>query len=332
MQIFEEIKAKNIDFKNRIIMPPMATAKADENGHISQELLDYYEEKTSHGLFSLVIVEHNFVDPLGKASGRQVSIADDSSIEGLKKLANLIKDNGSKAVVQINHAGSAAIEKIISQRPVGPSEIKNPSQKDTELPRELTIDEIKEIENRFADAALRVKKAGFDGVEIHSAHGYLLNQFLSPLTNKREDEYGGDINGRIKIHLEIIKKIREKVGEDYPIFLWLGAGDGKEAGLSQTDAVYAAKTFEKQGVDVLDISGGMCLYFSDDDYPGFFDYLSKPIYDEVDIPVILTGGVKAGKDIEDILERDVCDLVGVGRAVFKDSNWIENEVKPLIEN
>ena len=332
MKIFEELEARNISFKNRIIMPPMATAKADENGHISKEILDYYEEKTSHGLFSLVIVEHNYIDPLGKASERQVSIEDDSAIEGLKKLAKVIKDSGSKAVVQINHAGSAAREKIIGQRPVGPSEIKNPSQKDTELPRELTIDEIKEIEDKFADAALRVKKAGFDGVEIHSAHGYLLNQFLSPLTNKREDEYGGDIKGRIKIHLEIIKKVREKVGEDYPIFLRLGAGDGKEAGLSQKDAVYAAKAFEKAGVDVLDISGGMCLYFSDDDYPGFFDYLSKPIYDEVDIPVILTGGVKAGKDIEDILERDVCDLVGVGRAVFKDSNWMENEVKPLIEN
>lgn len=210
MQIFEEIKAKNIDFKNRIIMPPMATAKADENGHISKEILDYYEEKTSHGLFSLVIVEHNFIAPLGRASGRQVSISDDSSIEGLKKLAKVIKDNGSKAVVQINHAGSAAREKIIGQRPVGPSEIKNPSQKDTELPRELTIDEIKQIEDKFADAALRVKKAGFDGVEIHSAHGYLLNQFLSPLTNKREDEYGGDIEGRIKIHLEIIKKSQRK--------------------------------------------------------------------------------------------------------------------------
>ena len=332
MKLFEKVQVRNISFKNRIIMPPMATAKADENGHISQELLDYYEEKTSHGLFSLVIVEHNFVDPLGKASHNQMSIADDSSIEGLKKLANLIKDNGSKAVVQINHAGSAAREKIIGQRPVGPSEIKNPSQKDIELPRELTIEEIKKIEDKFADAALRVKKAGFDGVEIHSAHGYLLNQFISPLTNKREDEYGGDIKGRIKIHLEIIKKVREKLGEDYPIFLRLGAGDGKEAGLSQIDAVYAAKAFEKRGVDVLDISGGICLYFSDDDYPGFFDYLSKPIYDELDIPVILTGGVKTGKDIEDILERDVCDLVGVGRAVFKDSFWIEKEVKTLVEN
>ena len=332
MKIFEEVKAKNIILKNRIIMPPMATAKADENGHISKEILDYYDEKTSHGFFSLVIVEHNFVDPLGKASERQVSIADDSSIEGLRKLAKVIKDSGSKAVVQINHAGSSARKEIIGQRPLGPSEIKNPSQKNTELSRELTIDEIKDIEDKFAAAALRVKEAGFDGVEIHSAHGYLLNQFLSPLTNKRDDEYGGDIRGRIKIHLEIIKKVREKVGEDYPILLRLGAGDGKEEGLSQADAIYAAKAFEKAGVDVLDISGGMCLYFTDDDYPGFFDYLSKPIYDEVYIPVILTGGVKTGKDVEDILQRDACDLVGVGRAVFKDSAWIKKEIKPLIKD
>lgn len=203
-------------------------------------------------------------------------------------------------------------------------------QKDAELPRELTVNEIKEIEDKFADAALRAKKAGFDGVEIHSAHGYFLDQFLSPLTNKRTDEYGGDIKNRIKIHLEIIKKVREKVGLDYPIFLRLGAGDNMDGGLSQEDAVYAAKEFQKAGVDVLDISGGMCMFFTDDDRAGFFDYLSKPIYKEVDIPVLLTGGVKTGQDVEDILNRDVCDLVGVGRSVFKDSNWIANQIKPLM--
>ena len=332
MKIFEEINTKNINFKNRIIMPPMATAKADENGYISQDILDYYDEKTRDELFSAVIVEHNFIDDLGKASHNQVSIADDSAIDGLRKLAKIINDNGSLAIVQINHAGSSAKEEIIGQRPVGPSEVKNPSQKDTELPSELTIEEIKDIEDKFANAAYRVKEAGFDGVEIHSAHGYLLNQFLSPLTNKREDEYGGDIESRIKIHLEIIKKVREKVGEDYPIFLRLGAGDNMEGGLSKEDSIYAAKAFEKAGVDVLDISGGMCLFFAKDEHAGFFDYLSKPIYDEVNIPVILTGGVKTGGDIVDILDRDVCDLVGIGRSVFKDSSWMANEVKPLVNN
>ena len=330
MKLFEELKAKNIDFKNRIIMPPMATAKADDKGHITQDILDYYQEKTCDELFSTVIIEHNFIDALGKASHNQVSIADDSSIEGLKKLAKIIRNNGSHAIVQISHAGSSTNKDVIGESPVAPSAIKNPSNAKASQTRELTIEEIKEIEDKFRDAAVRVREAGFDGVEIHSAHGYLLDQFLSPLTNKRTDEYGGDIKNRIKIHLEIIKKVREKVGEDYPIFLRLGAGDDMDGGLTKEDSVYAAKSFEKAGVDVLDISGGMCKFSIDDTSAGFFDYLSKPIYDEVDIPVILTGGVKTGQDVEDILNRDVCDLVGIGRSVFKDSNWIKKEIKPLI--
>ncbi|WP_394018514.1 NADH:flavin oxidoreductase [Anaerococcus cruorum] len=330
MKLFKKLNAKNIDFKNRIIMPPMATAKADDKGHVSQDILDYYDEKTKDKLFSTVIVEHNFVDQHGKASHNQMSIADDSDIDGLKKLAKVIKNNYAHAIVQISHAGSSTNEDIIGESPVAPSTIKNPSNAKASKPRELTIEEIKEIEDKFTDAAVRVKEAGFDGVEIHSAHGYLLDQFLSPLTNKRTDEYGGDIENRIKIHLEIIKKVREKVGEDYPIFLRLGAGDDMEGGLTQEDAVYAAKAFEKAGVDVLDISGGMCKFSIDDASAGFFAYISKPIYEEVKIPVILTGGVKTGQDVEDILNRDVCDLVGIGRAVFKDSNWIEKEIRPLI--
>ena len=210
MEIFEEINTKNIDFKSRIIMPPMATGKADENGHVSKDILDYYDEKTRDGMFSTVIIEHNFIDPLGKASHNQMSISHDSDIEGLKKLAKIIKNNGSKAVVQISHAGSSATSDVIGQSPVGPSPIKNPSKKEAELPKELSIEEIVEIEDKFADGVLRAKEAGFDGVEIHSAHGYFLNQFLSPLTNHRENEYGGDIKARIKIHLEIIKKSEQK--------------------------------------------------------------------------------------------------------------------------
>lgn len=179
---------------------------------------------------------------------------------------------------------------------------------------------------------MRAKKAGFDGVEIHSAHGYLLNQFLSPLSNKRNDQYGGNIYGRIKIHLDIIKGIREQVGEDFPIFIRMGAGDFREGGLSVDDSIIAAKEFTKAGVDIIDISGGMCLYSISDTRPGYFDVISKPIFDNVNVPVILTGGVKIGKDIIDILERNVCDLVGIGRSVFTDSNWMTNEVKNLIES
>ena len=330
MKLSQELKSKNINFKNRVVMPPMATAKADENGHITDEILNYYEKKTKNKLFSTVIIEHCFVDVLGKASKNQTSIADDSTIDGMKKLANLVKSNDSNVILQISHAGSSTSEEITGQQPVAPSAIKNPSKSTAELPRELSAEEIEQIIDKFVAAAVRSKEAGFDGVEIHSAHGYLLNQFLSPLTNKRTDEYGGDIDGRIKIHLEIIRKIREKVGGDYPIFIRVGAGDYLDGGLSTDDSIYACKEFIKAGVDVLDISGGMCMFSIDDKRAGFFDFLSKPIFENVDVPVILTGGVKTGEDVEDILNRGVCDLVGIGRSVFKDSNWMNEQIKPIV--
>lgn len=330
MKLSQELKSKNINFKNRVVMPPMATAKADENGHITDEILNYYEEKTKNRLFSTVIIEHSFVDVLGKASKNQTSIADDSTIDGMKKLANLVKANSSSVVLQISHAGSSTNEEVIGQQPVAPSAIKNPSKSTAEVPRELSLEEIENIIDKFVDAAVRSKEAGFDGVEIHSAHGYLLNQFLSPLTNKRTDEYGGDIDGRIKIHLEIIRKIREKVGNEYPIFIRIGAGDYLDGGLSTEDSIHASQEFVKAGADVLDISGGMCMFSIDNTKAGFFDFLSKPIFENVDVPVILTGGVKTGDDVEDILNRGVCDLVGVGRSVFKDSNWMNEQIKPIM--
>lgn len=129
MKLFEKLKAKNISFKNRIIMPPMATAKADENGHVSQDILDYYDEKTKDKIFSTVIVEHNFVDPLGKASHNQMSIANDSDIDGLKKLVKVIQNNDAQAIVRISHAGSSASKDVIGASPLAPSSLKNPSKK-----------------------------------------------------------------------------------------------------------------------------------------------------------------------------------------------------------
>ena len=332
MNIYDKVLSKNIEFKNRVVMPPMATAKADDNGNITEDILKYYEDKTKNRLFSAVIVEHNYVDKRGKAHPRQMSVADDSAIAGLSKLASVIKNNEALAILQISHAGSASKKADIGMDPVAPTAMLHPSRKDKpDMPVELTIKEIENIRDRFIQGAIRAQKAGFDGVEIHSAHGYLLDQFLSPLSNKREDEYGGDIYGRIKLHIDIIKGIRKAVGPDYPIFIRMGAGDFMEGGLSKEDSVIAAKEFEKAGVDVIDISGGMCFYTIPETKPGYFDVISKPIYDAVNVPVILTGGVKKGSDIEDILNRDVCDLVGVGRAVYKNSDWMVEEVKELLE-
>ena len=280
------------------------------------------------GYISLIIIEHSFVNEKGRASKGQLSVADDRNNEGLKELANIIHKNGSKAVMQINHAGSATTSEITGNEIVGPSQVMHLRGK--EIPRELTKDDIKEIVKNFKDAAKRVKDAGFDAVEIHSAHGYLLNQFYSPITNKRTDEYGGDILNRIRIHLEVIKAVRDVVGEDFPILLRLGACDYMEGGNTIEEAKIVAKEFEKAGIDILDISGGMRGFVIPGvTEQGYFADATKAIKEVINIPVILTGGITDVNVAEQLLKDGKADLIGVGRAIYKDSTWAKNAIESL---
>jgi 2,4-dienoyl-CoA reductase-like NADH-dependent reductase (Old Yellow Enzyme family) len=230
--------------------------------------------------------------------------------------------------MQLNHAGSAASEEWTGTQPVGPSPAANPRKGN--IPRELTREEIDNIVKAFQAAARRTKEAGFDGVEIHSAHGYLLNQFFSPLTNKRTDEYGGDVHKRIRIHLQVIEAVRSVVGEDFPILLRLGASDFAEGGTTLEDSILAAREFEKAGVSILDISGG----FSGYTVPGltgqgYFAPLTEAIKQSVSIPIILTGGITEAQAAEQLLVDGKADLIGVGRAIFKDSKWAERAINSL---
>jgi len=176
----------------------------------------------------------------------------------------------------------------------------------------------------------RSKRAGFDGVEIHAAHGYLLNQFFSPLTNKRSDEYGGNVKNRIRMHLEVIQAVRAAVGKDFPILLRLGVSDFTTGGTTIEDSQIAAREFEKAGVNILDISGG----FSGYKVPGltgqgYFAPLAEAIKKVVSIPVILTGGVTEALAAEKILSEGKADLIGVGRAILRDSKWAQQAVEIL---
>jgi 2,4-dienoyl-CoA reductase-like NADH-dependent reductase (Old Yellow Enzyme family) len=230
--------------------------------------------------------------------------------------------------MQINHAGSMTGKEITGEDIVGPSVVLNPRKGGT--PKELSKEEIKEIVNDFAKAALRVKNAGFDGVEIHSAHGYFLNQFYSPLTNKRTDEYGGDVFGRIKIHLEVIDAVKKRVGEDFPILLRLGGCDYTDGGTTIEDSKIAAKEFEKAGIDILDISGGFCGFILPQiSEQGYFSDITSAMKDVLSIPVILTGGVVDGDGAEKLLNLGKADIIGVGRAIYNDSNWAENTINSI---
>ncbi|MHB1651959.1 MAG: NADH:flavin oxidoreductase [Desulfitobacteriaceae bacterium] len=322
------LHAGPLHLSNRLVMPPMATSKALPNGEVSQDILEYYAEKSDGGYLSLIIIEHSFINPLGQASAQQLSVADDSMINGLKRLASTIKGNGCQTMMQINHAGSMALEEVIQAKPVGPSAVANPRK--GFIPRELTKLEISGVIEDFQNAARRVKAAGFDGVEIHSAHGYLLNQFLSPLTNHRSDEYGGTVANRIRLHLEVIKAVRTAVGPDYPVLLRLGASDFAEGGTTIEDSQIASRYFEEAGINALDISGG----FSGYNVPGlsgqgFFAPLTEAIKQAVSIPVILTGGITEPSAAEQLLAEGKTDLIGVGRAILADSHWAKRAMEIL---
>jgi len=326
--LLEPLQAGPLLLTNRLVMPPMATSKAGLDGRVSEAILDYYSEKSRGGYIALIIVEHSFISPEGRAGKGQLSIADDSVVGNLKKLAAVIHQNGSKGIIQINHAGSSAEKEIIGTIPVGPSAVMNP-RKGNDIPHELTKKEIAGIVAAFQNAAGRVKEAGFDGVEIHSAHGYLLNQFFSPLSNKRTDEYGGNVLNRIRIHLEVIEAVRRTVGKDFSILLRLGASDYIEGGTSIEDSLTAAQEFEKAGVDILDISGGFCGYTIQGiaGQQGYFAPLTEAIRKKVSIPVILTGGITEAKTAEQLLAEGKADLIGVGRAILSDSDWAKHAIE-----
>lgn len=319
------LKVGNLELKNRLVMPPMATSKAIE-GQINEDICNYYDEKSLGGYIGLIITEHSYVSLEGKASKGQVSIAEDQDIDGLKKLTAVIHKNGSKVLAQISHAGGAAKHDTIGKEVYGASA--SPMPKTGIVPIEMSLLDIQKVVSDFTKAALRAKQAGFDGVEIHSAHGYLLNQFYSPLTNKRTDEYGAQtLHGRLKLHHEIIDSIRKAVGYNYAIALRLGACDYMEGGSTLQDGIMAAKLLEQAGIDMLDISGGFCGYINPNSKEqGYFSEITQAIKSVINIPVLLTGGITDVEAAEMLLQNEKADLIGVGRAILSHSLWAKEAI------
>lgn len=322
--LFSGFKIKNIELNTKLVMPPMASEKADEGGLVSHALCNYYDEKTKDSYVGLVIIEHSYVSPQGKASAGQLSISDDSTIEGFKKLASVLHKNGAKVIAQISHAGAAAHHEITGYDVLSSSSVRIPRKaSDYELPRAMIQEDIDKVINDFVQAARRAKEAGLDGVEIHSAHGYLLNQFFSPIMNKRTDKYNGSsIEGRTRLHIEIIEAIRKITGPDFLIAVRLGACDYISGGSSLEDSVEACLLFKKSGVDLLDISGGFCGYTNPElEEEGWFSRITQAVKEKVGVPVILTGGIVSPEAAEKILQEGKTDLIGVGRALLNDSGW-----------
>ena len=323
--IFNSIKIGTITLKNRLVMPPMATGLA-ERGHVTDQLVEYYRDRALYSKPGLIITEHSCITEAGRASAIQLSIADDDMIAEHKRIVDAIHEAGSAVFAQLNHGGSAAAPNYPCEI-VSASAVANPVGKLTQgkLPRPLTKIEILTLQSEYVRAALRAKKAGYDGVEIHSAHGYLLDQFYSPLSNQREDEYGPQsIENRLRFLTETMQAVRAAIGE-MPMAVRLGGADYREGGATEEDAVEACRLLQQTGADLLDISGGMCSYVRPGHKePGYFSSMTEKIKSAVSTPVLLTGGIQTMDDAEQMLQNDKADLIGVGRALFKDAHWAES--------
>ena len=305
-------------------MPPMATNTASNNGEVTEAHLAHYVER-ARGV-GLIVVEHSNVTLNGNANLNQLGLYADGLIHGLSKLVKAVHKRRTPITIQINHAGAKAVSSVIGDQPVGPS----PVSIFKETPRELEAHEINELIDAFAHTAQRVVEAGFDALEVHGAHGYLLNQFLSPLTNKRSDEYGGSLDNRARFPLRVMKRVRKKVGRDFPLLYRLGADDFSEGGLLLEDTQAFAKMLVRSGVDAIDVSGGI----GGPNPPslsgqGYLFHLAEGIKKAVTIPVVGVGGITEAEFADKAVQEGKVDLVAVGRALLADPEWAVKAVKTL---
>jgi 2,4-dienoyl-CoA reductase-like NADH-dependent reductase (Old Yellow Enzyme family) len=293
-------------------MAPMNSELATRTGEVTERLVEHYVKRSK--ALGLLIVGHSYVSLQGKLSERQLGIYDDSLIPGLKKLVRSVQAIGTPIVAQISHAGASATEKITGMPVVAPS-----SSKDA---RELQLSEIEDLLYTFALAAERAIKAGFDGVELHGAHGFLLNQFLSPLTNRRSDKYGGSLENRMRFPLKVVERTREIVGEKVLMYR-LGAEDLDPEGTRIRDSKTFALKLQDAGVDIVDVSGGICGSRPErlQGIQGYFVNSAHEIREVVNVPVVGVGGINDPHFADKLVRDGMVDLVAVGTALLKDSEW-----------
>jgi 2,4-dienoyl-CoA reductase-like NADH-dependent reductase (Old Yellow Enzyme family)/thioredoxin reductase len=324
--LFEQMQIRSLPLKNRIVMSPMETCFAEENGEITERSIAYYRERAKGGT-GWIIVESTYVDKRGRARKYQVGVDRDELIPGLKRLVDAVHTCGTKISLQICHAGRQAKSSLAGGQTVAPSPI--PCTPDGEHPRPLEMEEIGEIIDSFGRAALRAKEAGFDGVEIHGAHGYLIHEFLSPLSNHRNDVYGGTLENRMKLALEVLREVRKRVGDDFVVGYRMSADDYMNGGLNIQETSKVGRALEAEGLDVLHVSGGIAgvpesgfMVTPPAAIPrGVHIPLAEAMKKELALPIITVGRINTPELAEQVLAEGKADLIAMGRAFLCDPHW-----------
>ena len=324
-KVLEPFKIGKLELKNRFVMSPMVTNYCDHEGHVTERFKAYHEARAKGGV-GLIIIEATYVTPTGKGFSNECGISNDSHIDGLRELTNTVHKYGTKIATQLYHGGRQTHASVIGKAPTAPSPIACPVCQ--EVPEELSIPEIKRIVTQFGDAAKRAVKAGFDAIELHGAHGYLLNQFMSSYSNKRTDEYGGSLENRMRFPLEVLKSVRDAVGKDFPLIYRLSSVEFVEGGLTLEDAKAFAKVLVDHGIDAINVSGGVyesaAMIIQPAAIPqGLYIENAYEIKKAINsaVPVMVVGRIKEPMMAEKIIEEGKGDLVVIGRALIADPEF-----------
>jgi len=317
--LFSSFKIGRLELKNRLVMAPMGTNSSTWTGVVTDRQVRYHEERARGGV-GLICVQFSYVHPSGKSGRYTLGIHDDAMIPGLRRIADAVHAAGTRVVIQIAHGGRRCKMAITGAPPLGPSAVPCVGG---EIPRELTPAEVRDVVSWFVQAARRAQEANFDGVMLHMANGYLLNEFLSPYANKRTDEYGGDTERRVRLPAEIVLETRRELGPDFPILCRLCVDEGIPGGLTLPESQTVARLLEKAGVDAIEAVSGVPesthLIGPPMALPrGFRVTAARALKEAISIPVIASGRINAPVLAEKILRDGGADFVSMGRPFLAD--------------
>jgi len=334
--LFESIRINEMTIPNRVVRSATNDRMVKVSGHVTDEMVASYEALAAGGV-GLIITGHAYVAWNGKASDKMLGAHDDDMIPGLTKLVEAVHKYNSKIILQINHAGRQTASATIGETPVAPSAVFNPATEET--PREFTDKEIEDLIEAYTATAKRAVAAGFDGVQIHAAHGYLASQFISPYTNRREDKWGGSLENRMRFPMEIYRRFRSTLGGSYPITIKLNSEDFLDGGLSIEDSAKIANALSQEGIDAIEISGGMGESGSkiiredilDEADEAYFLPNAKKFKEQIDCPLILVGGMRSPDVMESLISSGEVDMISMSRPLIREpdivNKWKQGDLK-----
>jgi 2,4-dienoyl-CoA reductase-like NADH-dependent reductase (Old Yellow Enzyme family) len=336
--LFEETTINGMTTRNKMVRSATWEGMCDQDGRPTDKLIDCYRNLAQGGI-GLIISGFTFIQPDGKGMPGKMGIHSDGFASDYENLTRAVHEADGKIAVQLVHAGGQTNAGNAGRQPLAPSAIQ--VDQFQEMPAELTKDEIRDIVSAFGEGARRAKAWGFDAVQLHGAHGFLINQFLSPLTNRRTDEYGGDIENRGRFLLEVYQKVREAAGADYPVLIKLNAADNLDGGLELDDAIYAAKKLADAGIDAIEVSAGTPASGAENPAREKINKPEKEAYnlefarrikEAVTCPIIVVGGLRSYDVAEKTVREDGMDYIAMSRPLIREpglaNRWLQGERSP----